>query len=661
MVASATKERTEPILLERESVTPESLRDRNATVVQAIEQLSSNLDDLAAGHTVTEYDGYDLARSARKLREKRLGTRRVEFDVGAKHLWAATSQAGLDVISLAMHLADPREQAAVLRRFVNAAQGALMQLAVDAYDRAKIEQAAAEEDPDRPGYAVIDPGAVASDIISADQRMSAGAAGKFFLESLAIYERLPRVWNQITDGEMPKWVGDIIARETRHVTDPVRLAAIEEAMLKRLCRSRGNAQWSGRQTRILRDLVAQFDPDALTKKADEEERQRDVTIREDEPGMSALQAALPILDAEAIMASVNALAERWARHPSETRKVNERRADALVQLVTGMDKNPPGFDPGGDGANAQPKIVVQPRVTLLAGSRTLPEAQRIWTASTSTMRAKLDAFLQQCATAQIDTMPIDSPECDLDPANLIKAITEISQRIEAETTYEPSAAVRRAVIERDGTCRHPGCMVPAERCDIDHVIPFNHDNPLAGGLTREDNLQALCRRHHRQKTHGSFGYKMHSDGRVSARIGDECYAESEPHGLRGLLRREQGRLYGADPATYVAQLQRLVEAAFSLHAALQRVAQNAQSWADREPAAQPAAQPTAQPTARQRRAKETEKHRAETAERIRTEGLAAVRGEFEDLTKGERRAMEKGIQPSIQLIKEGDLPEDPPF
>jgi hypothetical protein len=47
-----------------------------------------------------------------------------------------------------------------------------------------------------------------------------------------------------------------------------------------------------------------------------------------------------------------------------------------------------------------------------------------------------------------------------------------------------------------GTCQSPGCMVPAERCDIDHRTPWPN------GPTRGDNLGPLCRRHHTYKGHG---------------------------------------------------------------------------------------------------------------------------------------------------------------
>ena len=39
----------------------------------------------------------------------------------------------------------------------------------------------------------------------------------------------------------------------------------------------------------------------------------------------------------------------------------------------------------------------------------------------------------------------------------------------------------------------PGCDRPAEFCDIDHTIPFNHADPSAGGLTVPWSLKCLCR------------------------------------------------------------------------------------------------------------------------------------------------------------------------
>ncbi|MGQ7786198.1 HNH endonuclease signature motif containing protein, partial [Nesterenkonia sp. K-15-9-6] len=61
--------------------------------------------------------------------------------------------------------------------------------------------------------------------------------------------------------------------------------------------------------------------------------------------------------------------------------------------------------------------------------------------------------------------------------------------------YAP-ARLRDAIIFRDGVCQAPGCTIPAQRCDLDHRLPY------PAGPTSGPNLQALCRRHHRLKSHG---------------------------------------------------------------------------------------------------------------------------------------------------------------
>ena len=43
--------------------------------------------------------------------------------------------------------------------------------------------------------------------------------------------------------------------------------------------------------------------------------------------------------------------------------------------------------------------------------------------------------------------------------------------------------------------RFPGCGRPARSCDLDHIVPY------PTGATDVANLQALCRYHHRIKTH----------------------------------------------------------------------------------------------------------------------------------------------------------------
>jgi hypothetical protein len=60
--------------------------------------------------------------------------------------------------------------------------------------------------------------------------------------------------------------------------------------------------------------------------------------------------------------------------------------------------------------------------------------------------------------------------------------------------YRPSGFVRHLVCIRQRTCAFPGCRRPAERCDLDHTIPYDQ-----GGRTCLCNLEPLCRRHHQAK------------------------------------------------------------------------------------------------------------------------------------------------------------------
>ena len=59
----------------------------------------------------------------------------------------------------------------------------------------------------------------------------------------------------------------------------------------------------------------------------------------------------------------------------------------------------------------------------------------------------------------------------------------------------------------DGTCRAPGCTVPAARCDLDHDVPWPH------GPTDVGNLTSKHRQHHNLHTHGHWSVQREG-GRV---------------------------------------------------------------------------------------------------------------------------------------------------
>ena len=80
--------------------------------------------------------------------------------------------------------------------------------------------------------------------------------------------------------------------------------------------------------------------------------------------------------------------------------------------------------------------------------------------------------------------------------------------------YRPDALTTAAVRFRDKHCRFPGCHRPAARCQLDHVNPFDHTNPLGGGWTTVNNLQCLCEYHHTVKTAGYWKAVMLPGGAI---------------------------------------------------------------------------------------------------------------------------------------------------
>ncbi|OZD04923.1 hypothetical protein CH275_10985 [Rhodococcus sp. 06-235-1A] len=80
--------------------------------------------------------------------------------------------------------------------------------------------------------------------------------------------------------------------------------------------------------------------------------------------------------------------------------------------------------------------------------------------------------------------------------------------------YRPDTLTTAAVRLRDRHCRFPGCHRPADRCQLDHIIAFDHSNPLGGGWTTVDNLQCLCEYHHTGKTAGYWKAVMLSGGAI---------------------------------------------------------------------------------------------------------------------------------------------------
>ncbi len=106
--------------------------------------------------------------------------------------------------------------------------------------------------------------------------------------------------------------------------------------------------------------------------------------------------------------------------------------------------------------------------------------------------------------SRIEGGPIVSPGALLpwlEGADFERIVFSPGTRIECSKTARFfTGATRRAIEVRDQCCTHPFCEAPAERCQIDHVIPY-----AKGGETTQENGRVHCGFHNRLRNHGPPG------------------------------------------------------------------------------------------------------------------------------------------------------------
>ena len=93
------------------------------------------------------------------------------------------------------------------------------------------------------------------------------------------------------------------------------------------------------------------------------------------------------------------------------------------------------------------------------------------------------------------------------------------------TRYRPTAAMAEFVQVRDRTCRRPGCNRPAQACEIDHTVDWQH-----GGETRTKSLAGFCGRDHALKDEPGWRYVLTDDGTLTITTpAGQHYRSTPPH------------------------------------------------------------------------------------------------------------------------------------
>lgn len=300
--------------------------------------------------------------------------------------------------------------------------------------------------------------------------VSRGRATSLITQGRDLLTRLPSFTDVFRTGAVDLRVLRVVLERTALIVDADIMAVIDAQLAD--AAAHWNALSDDRIADLVDWMVRDIDPEAV-RRARETRRQRGIHIEPIGDGMVEIYGRVDAAKGAVFDQGLDALARTVC--PDDPRSFQERRADAVDALTLGATNIACrcGRDDCPAAGNEVPTghVVVhvhtelatpadgETRPALLPGYGTIPAAQ---------LRDLLpDAEIRRTPT----------------PAGL-----------GTEPGYHPSKRLAEFVRCRDLTCRWPGCNVPAERCDIDHTVPW----PL--GATHPSNTKLYCRLHHLVKT-----------------------------------------------------------------------------------------------------------------------------------------------------------------
>ncbi len=354
---------------------------------------------------------------------------------------------------------------------------------------------AAAEQPER-DYAEIDGFEQTAAEVAAAMNLSPMGASYLVSYAEALDIRLPRIAALLAEGRTDWRTVRLIISRTDLVTEERLIAKLDQSLTGRI----GNWHGWSRQ-RIINAVdaaVLAADPDAARERRLAAEDERCIGISAAANGLAEIHGSVAASAAVAFDRRLSQLAKQAC--PADPRTMDQRRADALAALAGGYGLacacgQPECPSRAGDDAPDRDRSGARVVINVVASDQTVH--------ADGTDPGYLEGYgvidaeqVRQLTTAasELVASPLTSP---------VEALR-----------YQPSAALERAVRCRDLTCRFPGCSRPAVVCDLDHTVPFNHQNPAAGGPTTAENLKCLCRQHHRLKTFGGWRDKQLADGTV---------------------------------------------------------------------------------------------------------------------------------------------------
>lgn len=291
-----------------------------------------------------------------------------------------------------------------------------------------------------------------------------------------------------------------------------------------------------RLTDAIARIIARKDPDGVRIRRARKREERFVGVSDDIDGAVYLNGSLPAEDGRRLVGRLTEMARDVCT--KDGRSLDQRRADALMALVDGAQILPcacggPACPRAGRTVPAQRKPLVH---VIIMDSTLRGSDDPGFLDGYGVIGAEHARSIARSGTLRPIRLPEDKRRRASDGPTGEPAGQPVRGVPESAWRYRPGSVLDTWVRIVGGRCQWPGCDAAAWNCDLDHTVPFNHDDPARGGMTTSEGLKPYCRHHHRMKHSGVWKEHIGPDRalHLTAPTGHEY--ESAPFGVLDVLR-----------------------------------------------------------------------------------------------------------------------------
>lgn len=334
--------------------------------------------------------------------------------------------------------------------------------------------------------------------------LSSGSGRNLVAHALELAHRLPLVWARVLDGSLAPWRARRIAEETLCLS--AEAAGHVDQALAPFAHRIGVAQTQ----RTVDEAIARFMPEFARDRRDRAADGRHFDIDHDQvsfAGTTRVHGELDLADALDLEDAVRAGAQQLKDLGSED-SLDVRRAAALGMLARGEQVL--GLATEDDPADEE--VAQQPSRSRAGAMRRRSIVLHVHLAEDAVRTHDRNAPVHlEDAGGQLLTAGQVAEWCGREDTDrvTVKPVIDLHQSLSVDGYAVPDRIAEHIRL-RDQTCVFPWCHRAARSCDLDHIVAYDPDGPP--GQTSTENLAALCRLHHRLKTHGGWTYAMVEPG-----------------------------------------------------------------------------------------------------------------------------------------------------